>query len=73
MKRIRHRRIECVSCAYCVENAPAYWRMDEDGLAVLNLVESDWGEFTFTSAFADDVDALREIADACPAGIISVE
>ncbi len=73
MKRVvRHKRIECVSCALCAEEAPAYWRMDEDGLAVLVQVEKTRGAFTFTPAFPQDVPVLKEMEAACPAGIIRV-
>jgi len=73
MKRVvRHKRIECVSCALCAEEAPAYWRIDADGLAVLVQVDKTRGPFTFTPAFPQDVRVLEAVEAACPAGIIRV-
>lgn len=70
---IRHRRIDCISCAYCIENAPAYWRMGEDGMAMLVSTERSRGAFTFTTRFPDDAAALEDVEAACPANVITLE
>ena len=35
MPKIIHYRKKCIGCNSCVEHAPDYWKMDEDGKSTL--------------------------------------
>ena len=73
MLQIRHKRPLCIGCDMCVELAPTYFRMDEDGLASLLIVAREEGDFSFSEGFEDDRALLLETADECPVDIIEVD
>ncbi|MCO4762596.1 MAG: ferredoxin [Myxococcales bacterium] len=72
MLTIRHKKPECIGCDMCVELAPAYWAMGDDGLAYLRIVARTRGDFSFGEGFEDDRDLLIEVADECPVAIIEI-
>lgn len=53
-------RSGCIGCGLCSEICPAVFAMDEDGLA-----------YVHTQPDGDD-ESVREAADNCPSGVISV-
>ena len=73
MLKIRHKRPLCIGCDMCVELAPTYFRMEDDGLATLLVVARQEGEFSWAEGFEDDRAVLLEAADECPVDIIEVE
>ncbi len=71
--RVTQRHTDCIGCGACVMAAPRQWAMDpEEGKAVLigGRVE---GELMTVEIDAEDVQANREAAMACPVQIITVE
>tara|TARA_B110000037_G_scaffold169154_1_gene191712 strand:+ start:330 stop:554 length:225 start_codon:yes stop_codon:yes gene_type:complete len=72
MLSVRHKKIECIGCMVCVEAAPNYWHMDEDGMAQLNQVVSTRGHFEMADGFEEDLKVLKDAESECPVGIIQI-
>jgi ferredoxin len=72
MLPISHKRHECIGCDFCVDVAPLYWAMDEDGLAQLVVKTHEKFPFQYGAGFEDDRDALLEAQDGCPMDLIRV-
>ncbi len=72
MITIRHKRIECIGCAFCAEVAPNYWSIDTEGLAQLHHVVDTRDAFEFGRGFEEDREALQEAAFHCPVSIIKI-
>lgn len=70
---VRHKEPECIGCDMCVELAPTYWFMGDDGLAHLHVIERVEGDFHYGVGFEDDRAVLQEAADECPVDIIRIE
>ena len=73
MIEISHKKFECIGCDACVDIAPNYWFMDEDGLAQLHSVTRVVGNFEYGECFADDLELLKASMEACPVDIILVK
>lgn len=73
MLRIRHKQNECIGCAQCVELAPDYWTLDEDGMAELLHKSGAGGGHVLGQGFEADQDALNLAAQSCPVNIIKIE
>ena len=72
MFRIHHQAADCIGCDSCVEIAPAYFTMDEEGLAALISPSKVTKAEVIATVFDDDDRALvDEAIEACPVGIIS--
>ena len=73
MIRISHKRGECIGCAACVEQAPSYWKMDEDGLASLVKVKNNHKQIEIGEGYDCDREELVQSAESCPVHIISIK
>jgi ferredoxin len=73
MLRIKHKQNECIGCAQCVELAPDYWELDQDGMAQLLYKSSQWGGHTLGEGFDSDKETLDLAAESCPVNIIKVQ
>ncbi|MDQ8202495.1 ferredoxin [Pelagicoccus sp. SDUM812003] len=73
MLTIKHKRRDCIGCAFCAEVAPNYWKMDEEGLAQLHQIVDTDDPFEIGQGFEEDREALKEAADHCPVSIIRIE
>lgn len=72
MLTIRHKAIECIGCAACVEIAPDYWHLDDDGMAKLHEVRGQQGHFELGQGFREDEGVLRDAEANCPVRIIEI-
>jgi len=73
MVRIIHQRGKCIGCNYCVEVAPATWRMEnEDGKASL-IGAKQKKEFFILITTDDNLDTNLEAMELCPVKIIKTE
>lgn len=70
---ITQQRQKCIGCNYCVELAPANWRMSKkDGKST--LLEAVDKKGFFTAKLPDELlDENIRAADACPVKIIHVK
>lgn len=67
-----HQRDKCIGCHYCVEYAPAQWRMSKkDGKSVL-LGSKEKKGFWITRIHESNVEENKKAAKACPVNIIQV-
>ncbi|MEH6764156.1 MAG: ferredoxin [Aequorivita antarctica] len=67
-------RNKCIGCNYCVELAPAYFRMSKkDGKTVLLHSEQKRGFFTLKFADNAAFESCEQAAKACPVKIISTK
>ncbi|MDQ8185903.1 ferredoxin [Pelagicoccus sp. SDUM812002] len=73
MLAIKHKREDCIGCAFCAEVAPNYWKMDEEGLAQLHQILDTAGSFEIGQGFEEDREALKEAEFHCPVSIIKIE
>jgi len=70
---ITHQREKCIGCNYCVELAPAHWRMSKkDGKATLPGATNKKGFHTLRT-HDDALETNQAAAKACPVNIISVK
>lgn len=72
-RQLTHKQGECIGCAYCVETAPDYFGMGEDGLAFLWTPTGQVGPLTLARAEAADLAALQQAAEGCPVDIIALQ
>lgn len=73
MVRIIHQRAKCIGCNYCVEVAPATWRMeDSDGKASL-IGAKQKKDFFILITTDDNLEANIEAQNLCPVKIIKTE
>ena len=70
--RISHKKPECIGCMLCVEVAPQYWQMDENGEAQLIRVTRADKTFQYSEGFAEDRALLEEAQAGCPVKIIKI-
>lgn len=73
MIRIAHKRGECIGCNACVEHAPNYWKMDDDGMASLIEVTHRHKQMEYGEGFDCDRDELEASVQSCPVAIISID
>lgn len=67
-------RDKCIGCNYCVELAPARFRMSKkDGKSVLLHATDKKGFFTLREPGHEFYDEIEKAANACPVKIISVK
>ena len=71
-KVISHKAAECVGCAYCAEVLPQYFKLDEDGMAIL-LNSEQKGVFHKAEALAMDLPEIEDVIKGCATNIISVD
>ena len=73
MVRIIHQRGKCIGCNYCVEVAPATWRMNnKDGKASL-IGGKQKKDFFILITTDDNLDTNIEAMELCPVKIIKTE
>lgn len=73
MVKVIHYRAKCIGCAYCVEMAPEFWRMNqEDGRCDLLGSEKCANRFEL-ELFDDEVQKNQRAADICPGKCIHME
>ena len=70
--KIRHKKSECIGCALCEQEAPDYFAMDSEGLALL-IDSTKMGVFHHGKGLECDRDALNRAAEGCPVNIIHVD
>ena len=75
MKKLKifHKRPECIGCGLCVEVAPSYWHMDEDGLASLNTKIGFDFSYEIAHAWDSDMTILEKAQEGCPVQIIKIQ
>lgn len=67
-------RAKCIGCNYCVELAPAQFRMSKkDGKSVLLQSNEKKGFFTLKSRDESILDESIKAKEACPVKIIDVK
>ena len=67
-------RKKCIGCNYCVELAPAYFRMSKkDGKTTLLNALDKKGFHTLKSPKNEGVTVCEAAAEACPVNIIKVK
>ncbi len=67
-------RNKCIGCNYCVEVAPAYFRMSKkDGKTVLLHSTERKGFFTLKITDNSQLETCEQAAKACPVKIISTK
>ena len=69
---IAHKKPDCIGCALCVEVAPDYFQMDENGEAELIQVVREKERFQFGEGFAQDREGLEAAEEGCPVNIIRI-
>lgn len=69
---IAHKKPACIGCALCVEVAPGYWRMDDEGEAQLIQPIRRDAQFEYAHGFEEDRPSLEQAASGCPVGIIRI-
>ncbi len=72
MIQIKHKRSDCIGCYACVEHAPSYWKMDEDGMASLIEITHRHDQMEFGKAYDCDREELERSVTDCPVSIISI-
>jgi ferredoxin len=72
MIQITHKRSDCIGCYACVEHAPSYWKMDEDGMASLLEVSHRHDQMEFGIGYDADRAELEQSVENCPVHIISI-
>ncbi len=73
MAKVIQVRNKCVGCAYCVEIAPEFWRMnDEDGRCDLIGAKNHNGLYVL-DIFQDEISKSQKSAEICPSTCIRVE
>ena len=56
----------------CVEVAPNYWEMDEDGEAQLLRIIREDKAFQYGEGFEEDRAILKDAEEGCPVNIIKI-
>ena len=72
MLKIRHKAVECIGCAQCVEIAPDYWHLGADGMAQLVHQDGMWREFALGRGHETDRAELERAEESCPVKIIKI-
>jgi len=70
--KIRHKKNECIGCALCEQEAPEYFTMDDEGMAIL-IGSIKQGAFYQRKGLEYDRAALTRSAEGCPVNIIHVD
>ena len=73
MLKIKHRQKECIGFDSCIELAPDYFEMNQDGEATLLHKIGKNGPWVEGEGFVSDIEGLDEAAAACPVQIIVIE
>lgn len=74
MMVITLQREKCIGCNYCVEFAPAFFRMNKkDGKSVLLHAVEKKGFHTLKTPLAEEGENCEKAAKACPVKIITVK
>ena len=69
---IRHKKPECIGCALCEQEAPDYFTMDSEGMAVLIDSEKK-GVFHQRKGLEYDRESLSRAEEGCPVNIIHID
>jgi len=72
MPKIIHFRQNCIGCDSCVEHAPRYWCMDEDGKSTLERAEYKDG-IGILEIDEVEIPGNIEACRDCPVGIIRIQ
>lgn len=73
MTRIKHFRDKCIGCAYCVEIAPEFWKMNaEDGRCDL-IGSYRQSNFYELQIFEDEIQKNQKVATICPSKCIRLD
>jgi ferredoxin len=70
--KIRHKKNECIGCALCEQEAPDYFTMDSEGMALL-IDSVEIGVFHHRKGLEYDRPSLTRAAEGCPVNIIHVD
>ncbi len=73
MAKIKHFRGKCIGCAYCIEIAPEFWKMNvADGRCDLmgSYVRGNCYELEI---FEDEIQRNQRASNICPGKCIRVE
>ena len=70
--KIRHKKNECIGCALCEQEAPEYFTMDNEGMAIL-IDSVELGVFYHRKGLEYDRPSLTRSAEGCPVNIIHVD
>ena len=70
--KIRHKKNECIGCALCEQEAPEYFTMDNEGMAIL-IDSVELGVFHHRKGLEYDRPSLNRAAEGCPVNIIHVD
>ncbi len=70
--KIRHKKDECIGCALCEQEAPEYFTMDDEGMAIL-IDSVKQGAFHQRKGLEYDRASLTRAAEGCPVNIIHVD
>ncbi len=71
MPKIIHFRENCIGCNSCVEHAPEYWEIKDDGKAMLKKSTEKNGIY-IQDIFDFEEDCNICAAKDCPVGIIRI-
>ena len=71
MAKLVYLRDKCIGCNSCIEHAPGYWEMSDDGKA--KLKDSRKIKNTFILEVNEsDIEENKLAAEACPVRIIKI-
>jgi len=69
---IKQTKSECIGCGACESVAPKYWKVKDDGKAVLIQKDSNGEEIEIELDDDADIEALVEAAEVCPVNCIHI-
>lgn len=73
MGKMIYNRERCIGCAYCVEIAPGFWKMnEEDGKCDL-IGSLNRNDAFVLDVFADEMDIHKEVVEICPGKCMRLE
>jgi len=64
-------RSKCIGCGSCSAICPAYFELDEGGLAVLKDGQNNKGE-QFLQIQEHELGCIKEAAEVCPVQVIEI-
>ena len=70
--KIIHERDQCIGCGMCVEHASTFWKISQDGKAM--LIGSKENNNIFSKNIQEkDLVSNQNAANDCPVGVIKIE
>ncbi len=73
MLKIIHYRWKCIGCGYCVEVAPAYYRMDLNDGKVDLLDAETTNEYHYLLLPNTERKLFEQAKNVCPTAVIKIE